>query len=101
MTFVIKIGTSGFSTAEEVTRYSYDNKENPFKGFLGMYAFGTTASFCGNRNNVLTFTSKKGSISYSSRSRYEYEDNYPVKETQTFTLNGEPLDDSVSFVYEY
>lgn len=100
---ITKVRTSGFSTAQEVTRYSYDNKENPFKGFLGMYAFNTTASgaFCGNKNNVLTSTSKKGSISYSSRSHYEYEDNYPVKETQTFTLKGEPMDDSISFVYEY
>ena len=85
------------------TSYTYDNKENPVKGFLGvLYTGSVTDNFHCNKNNVLTSITLEGIYTYTVTNSYEYEGNYPVKKNSIVHSSSQYVDDySETIIYEY
>ena len=77
------------NTVTSFNQCTFDNKENPVKGFIAAL-FGVTNAenlYC-NKNNILTITTTQDGIVYNTTENvYEYEDNYPVKVVSTSTDN--------------
>lgn len=77
------------NSVSSLNQCTFDNKENPVKGFIAAL-FGVTNAenlYC-NKNNILTITTTQDGIVYNTTENvYEYEDNYPVKVVSTSTDN--------------
>lgn len=92
----------GSYTMQEKTKCTYDNKENPVKGFLGVYTGGVADNFHCNKNNVLTSNTLDGIYTYTVTNSYEYEGNYPVKKNSIVQSSSQYVDDySETIIYEY
>ncbi|MCR4856737.1 MAG: hypothetical protein K5890_00855 [Bacteroidales bacterium] len=92
----------GSYTMQEETKCTYDNKENPVKGFLGVYTGGVADNFHCNKNNVLTSNTLEGIYTYTVTNSYEYESNYPVKKNSIVHSSSQYVDDySETIIYEY
>ncbi len=90
------------NTVTSFNQCTFDNKENPVKGFISAL-FGATniENFYCNKNNILKSTTTQDDIEYyTTENVYEYEDKYPVKVTTT-TTDGEGTVFVDSYIYEY
>ena len=94
---------SDHSASSDVTKCTFDHKQNPVEGFLGSL-FGSGNLYC-NQNNLLSATTTSfGTPFLTTTYDYEYEGNYPVKMTVTTTyqdLYEGIIPDVVTYIYEY
>lgn len=89
------------NTTSSLTQCTFDNKENPVKGFIAALLGATNMEnlYC-NKNNMLTNTTSQNGVVYSSTTNvYEYDGNFPTKVTSTKTENGNAFVSSC--IYEY
>ena len=87
-----------------VMAMSYDKKTNPFRGLLFSpeldYPMGGIAPLMYSANNVTEVKATSGSYSYTTTIEYEYDGQYPTKETSKYTSsNGIPSDPVVRYIH--
>ena len=91
------------SSNSYVTRCTFDNKENPMKSCIALFAFGNTNSFMDfcNKNNILTTVTSTGSLSKITTTYvYEYNGDYPTKVTSIDRIDDVEKEGATTY-YEY
>ena len=89
-------------SVSDLSQCTFDNKENPIKGFISsLFAVTEVENLYCNKNNMLSITTSQNGVLYSSTTNvYEYEGDFPSKVTSTTTDNEGEVFVS-SYVYEY
>ncbi|MBO4739439.1 MAG: hypothetical protein J5606_07765 [Bacteroidales bacterium] len=86
-----------------VMTMSYDKKINPFRRLLFNsaldYPTSGTEVLMYSANNVTEVKTTMGSYSYTTTIAYEYDGQYPTKETQIHTYNGHTSDPMVRYIH--
>lgn len=96
--------TANYDNGNVAITFTYDEMNNPFKGFFYEMAGENTSSW-GSKNNVTSettvYTEDNESYSYTENYTYEYDDKWPTKKTSSTVDNDEILGTPVTYNYTH